>query len=133
MRYLLDTDWAINWMNGKKVFLDKIEEFRNDLAISIISVAEIYEGVYGSKNPARHENVFKDFLSGVATIELSEGICKKFGELRNFLRNKGELIGDFDLLIASSAIVNNLILLTDNIKHYEKISNLKFKTSHEDL
>lgn len=132
MRYLLDTDWVINWMNGKKAFLDKIEELRNnDLAISIISVAEIYEGVYGSKNPAMHEIVFKDFLSGVAIIELSEGVCKKFGELRNSMRKTGLLTGDFDLLIAATALENNFVLLTDNEKHYKKITGLSFKTSSE--
>ena len=130
MRYLLDTDWVINWMNGKKVFLEKIEELRNNgLAISIISMAEIYEGVYGSKNPARHESVFTDFLSGVTIIELSEGVCKKFGELRNSMRKTGLLIGDFDLLIAATALENNFILLTDNEKHYKKIAGLSLKTS----
>lgn len=95
----------------------------------MISVAEIYDGIFGSRNPARHEEIFKEFLTGVDVLDITEAVSRKFGELRNSLRKKGELIGDFDLLIASTALMNNLVLLTDNVKHYEKIKGLKIKKS----
>ena len=130
MKYLLDTDWIIHWLKGNQVVVGRVKELEEDgLAISMISIAEIYEGIFGSKNPKKHEEDFKEFLTGVSVLEIGEDICKKFGELRNGLRKKGELIGDFDLLIASSALVSNLTLLTDNVKHYEKVKGLKIKTS----
>jgi len=129
MKYLLDTDWIIHWLNGKQVVVEKVKDLKEyGLAISIISVGEIYEGIYGSKTPRKHEEDFKGFLTGVIVLEITEEICKKFGELRNNLRKKGELIGDFDLLIASSALMNGLTLLTDNVKHYERVNGLKIKT-----
>lgn len=130
MKYLLDTDWILDSLKGKQPVAEKIKEFREDgLGVSIISVAEVYEDIFGSKEPDKHERIFKEFLTGVEIIELTEIICKKFGELRNELRKKGELIADFDLLIGSSALVQNLTLLTGNVKHYEKIKGLKIKSS----
>ncbi|MBI4177471.1 MAG: type II toxin-antitoxin system VapC family toxin [Candidatus Aenigmarchaeota archaeon] len=126
MVYLVDTDWIISWLKGKQAVVEKLKELsKHSLAVSVISVAEIYDGIYGSKNPERHEDVFKEFLTGVTVIDVDEGVCKKFGELRNYLRNRGELIGDFDTLIAATAISRNAFLLTDNIKHYAKIKNIK--------
>lgn len=131
MNYLLDTDWAIHWLKGRKVVIEKVKELEEEgLAISMISVAEIYEGIFGSKNPKKHEEDFKEFLIDVTVVEITEEICKKFGEIRNILRKRGELISDFDLLIASSALINNLTLLTDNVKHYERIKGLEIKTSY---
>jgi len=129
MRYLLDTDWIIHSLKGSHIVTEKVKELREEgLAISIVSIAEIYEGIFGSKDPDKHEKVFKEFLTGVTVLEITEEICKRFGELRNGLRKKGELIGDFDLLIASTTLVDGLILLTDNVKHYEKVKDLKIKT-----
>jgi len=130
MKYLLDTDWTIDSLKGKQPIAERVKEFREEgLAVSMISVAEIYEGIFGSKDPKKHEEIFKEFLSGVIILEITEDICKKFGELRNELRKKGELIDNFDLLIASTTLVNNLTLLTNNVKHYERIKGLKIKSS----
>ncbi len=52
-------------------------------------------------------------------------ICKIFGRERNKLRKQGNIIGDFDLLIASICLRYDLILLTNNKKHFEKIDFLK--------
>ncbi len=130
MSFILDTDWIVHWLKGRKEIIDRVEVYRKDgLYVSIISVAELYEGIYGSKQPEKDEQILKDFLRGVTLIEITEEICKKFGELRNRLRKKGELIGDFDLLIASTALINNLTVLSDNIEHYKRIKGLKFETS----
>ena len=130
MPFLLDTDWIVHWLKGSKKIIHKVEECKEEgLNVSMISVAELYEGVYGSKNPEKDEQILKDFLNGVIVPEVTEDICRKFGQVRNNLRKRGELIGDFDILIASTALANNLTILTDNVKHYEKIEGLKFATS----
>ena len=130
MSFLLDTDWIVHWLKGKKEIVDKIEMYRKEgLSASIISVGELYEGIYGSPNKEKDGQILKEFLKGITLLELTEDICRKFGEIRNNLRKRGELIGDFDLLIASTALINNLTLLTGNVKHYERIKGLKIKSS----
>ena len=98
---------------------------KEGLAISVISLAELYEGVYRSADPISNETVLKDFLSGVMVLEINEEISKKFGELRAMLRTQGRLNGDFDLLIASTGLCYNLTLLTYNINEFERVENLK--------
>lgn len=128
--YLIDTDWIIDYLNDREVIVKEIQEkFGVGLNISIISLAELYEGIYGSENFEENEKELDEFLIGVTVLELTKDICKNFGELRNELRKRGELIGDFDLIIASTALQNNLTLLTDNTKHFKRIKELKIKSS----
>ncbi len=126
MNYLVDTDWIIHGLHGKEKEVTKLLELKKEgLAISVISLAELYEGVYGSADPVSNERVLKDFLTGVTVLEINEEISKKFGEQRAKLRKQGKLIGDFDLLIASTSLCYNLTLLTYNINEFERVENLK--------
>ncbi len=126
MRYLIDTDWIIHGLHGiEKVVKKLLELKREGLAISVISLAELYEGVYRSTDPASDEKSLEDFLSGVEILEISEEICKIFGKQRACLRKEGKLIGDFDILIASTCLYHDLTLLTDNIRDFKRIDGLK--------
>jgi len=126
MKYLVDTDWIIHALHGKEKEVTKLLELKKEgLAISVISLAELYEGVYRSADPISNETVLKDFLSGVMVLEINEEISKKFGELRAMLRTQGRLIGDFDLLIASTGLCYNLTLISYNIKEFERVDDLK--------
>ena len=124
--YLLDTDWVIDYFNNKEPTSSKIEELRDEgIGISIISLAELYEGVLNSKNPESSENLLLEFTSEVSVMELDEGICRIFGDLRGKLRKKSLLIDDFDIVIASTAIYHEITLCTNNRKHYDRIEGLK--------
>lgn len=124
--YLLDTDWVIDYFNDKEPVSSKIEILRDEgIGISIISLAELYEGVRNSMNPESSEKMLLGFISGVAIVGIDEGICRTFGDIRGMLRRKGLLIGDFDLLIASTALYRQIPLCTNNRKHYERIEGLE--------
>jgi tRNA(fMet)-specific endonuclease VapC len=124
--YLVDTDWIIHYLNGNKGIVEKIESLkRGGLAASVVSVAELYEGIYYSTNPASNEKALNDFLSGVSTLGIEDEVCKVFGKERGRLRQEKKMIGDFDLLIASTCLHHRLTLLTNNRKHYEMVDGLK--------
>ncbi len=124
--YLLDTDWVIDYFNNKEPTSSKIEELIDEgIGISIISLAELYEGVLNSKNPESSENLLLGFMSEVSVMEIDEGICRIFGELRGKLRKKSLLIDDFDIIIASTAVYHEITLCTNNRKHYDRIEGLK--------
>ena len=95
------------------------------MALSIVSLAELYEGIYHSTDPQKDEKALKKFLEVVSILEINEEICKIFGRERARLRKLGRMIGDFDLLIASTCLCYDLILLTNNIKEFERVKNLK--------
>ncbi len=65
-----------------------------------------------------------EFLSGVVILGIDEDICRRFGRLRGSLRSAGQLVGDFDLLVAASALRHDLTLLTNNRRHFERIEGL---------
>ena len=131
--YLVDTDWIIEYLRGNSKIVSILQKlFDTGLFVSAISVAELYEGVHASKNPKTHEESLRDFLSGVVILGIDIEVCKIFGKLRHELRERGELIGDFDLLIAATALSNNLTILTNNTKHFKRIKGLNV-LSEQDL
>jgi tRNA(fMet)-specific endonuclease VapC len=76
LSYLIDTDWIIHYLNGNKGIVEKIESLEKDgLAVSVISVAELYEGIYYSTNPASNEKALYDFLSGTSTLGIEDEVC----------------------------------------------------------
>ncbi len=128
--FLVDTDWVIDHFSGVGTVTRRLQELqKHGLALSIISVAELWEGVYFSKDPARSEAMFAEFISGVVILGIDEEICKRFGQLRGSLRSVGKLVGDFDLLIAASALRHDLTLLTNNRRHFERIEGLRMEST----
>jgi tRNA(fMet)-specific endonuclease VapC len=79
IHYLVDTDWTIDYLLGVPAVTEKLTELKpKGLAISIITMAEILEGVYYSKDPARSRQGFDAFLEDVPVLEIDEEIAKVF-------------------------------------------------------
>ena len=129
MRYLVDTDWAIDHLHRVSRVVLRLEELASEgLGLSIITLAELYDGVLGSSNPQRDEQTLRTFLSAVEVVHLDESICRIFAEERGRLRAAGTLISDFDLLIGATAIRHDLTLLTNNRRHFERLANLSVES-----
>jgi len=125
--HLVDTDWIIEFLKGNKEVINKLSLLikRGNLCISIISLAELYEGIYRSRGQKKHLQGLNNFVSGVIVLNIDDEICKIFGKERASLRREGNLIDNFDLLIASTCLAYDLVLITDNIKHFERIKSLR--------
>ena len=109
--YLIDTDWIIDHLCGIAPVTQKLQVLEPEgLAISIISLAELYEGVHYSRDPGRSMAAFQQFLTGVVVLPLDEAICDLFGKERGRLRKMGRTVGDCDLFIACTAICNGVTL-----------------------
>lgn len=126
MKYLIDTDWTIHYLNGNQSIVDQLIALRKEgLAISVTSLTEVYEGVYYSRDPKSSQEGLNNFLKLVTILPDSDETAKIFGKLRGGLREKGKLIDDFDLMIASTALHHNLTILTNNRKHFERVDGLE--------
>ncbi len=124
--YLVDTDWIIDHLNGKEIVRQKLKELRpSGIAISMISLAELYEGVYYSHDPIKSQSILEALLMQFEIVGIDEETCKIFGKERGELRQKRKIIGDFDLMIASICLRRNFTLLTNNLKHFERLRNLR--------
>ena len=129
LSYLVDTDWTIHYLNGQERIRKRLEEYREvGLAFSVISLAEVYEGIYYSTDPNGNEEGLNEFLEGITLIGIDEETCQLFGKERGRLRSVGRMISDFDLLIGITALQNDLTLLTNNRRHFEHIDGLRIES-----
>jgi len=112
-------------LKGEEQAVRAIKELQSELLyISIISVGEILEGLLETKNKKKLVQ-FNDLLKTVVVINVDLPIIKKFASMRKSLREKGLLIDNFDLLIAASCLVHDLVIVTGNVSHFKRIAGLK--------
>ena len=127
MNFLIDTDWTIDYLNGARYVRVRLDDLDiSDLGISVVSVAELYEGVLYSRNMEDDHAALNLFLENEVTVlGIDVEICRIFGRERGRLRRQGQMIGDMDLLIASTCLRHNLTLLSNNRRHFESVGGLE--------
>ena len=126
MRYLLDTDICIYYING---FQPNVREnihqhSASDIVVSAITKCEMYAGSSGSRNPARSRAEQDFFLRQFTSLPFDDRAADKYGEVFAELKRSGNLISELDLQIAAIALVHNLTLVTHNTRHFSRVANL---------
>lgn len=127
MRYLLDTSYVISGILGRHHYSPKRlhEVGAAHAAISIISLAELYEGPFHTTNPPAAFAELHDDLRPLPVLPITNRTCRIFAELRASLRRAANRRPDFDLFIASTAIQYDLTLLTKNVRDFAGIPGLR--------
>lgn len=126
MTYLVDTDYVADYLKGYKTATTLLQKLLpQGLRISIITFAEVYEGIYFGHNRQAHEAGFRQFLTTTPVLGVTRSVAHQFALIRGDLRTKGSLILDPDLYIAATAIHHHLTIVTRNLKDYERIPHLK--------
>jgi tRNA(fMet)-specific endonuclease VapC len=126
VKYLVDSDWLIDAATGRaraQQILARLSD--EELAVSIVGVAEVYEGAFGTPGPLLALTGLRDFLADFVIVPLTDPIVERFAQLRAALRRQGQMIPDMDLLIAATALEENLTLLTRNMRHFARIPELR--------
>ena len=126
MQYVADTDWVISYQRGVAPVVRCFDGLLpNGIGLSIISVAELYDGILNSPDPTSGEQSLRGFLAmGIDIVDVDSEICRIFARERGRLRAAGMLIPDFDLMIGATALRYNLTLLTNNRRHFERLTGL---------
>jgi len=128
LKYLIDTDICIYWLKGSESVRRRFESVEpGDLAISPITVAELYYGAHNSSRVKENLGQSKSFVRQIEILAMNDSVLETFGRIKSDLRRQGTLIPDFDLLIASAALANKVVLVTNNSQHYSRISGLKIE------
>jgi tRNA(fMet)-specific endonuclease VapC len=109
---------------------DYLESF-DRLTINIISYYEILRGLKDLGNEEKLKK-FEEFVQENEFISIGKDAVIKAAEIYAYLKKQGNLIEDADILMASIAIVENLVLVTNNIKHLERIEGLATENWLED-
>jgi tRNA(fMet)-specific endonuclease VapC len=95
-------------------------------AISEITIAELRFGAENSQNQAENRKVVDEFISRFTILPIFHSL-EVYAREKARLKKKGMLIDDFDLLIGASAISNDLILVTRNVSHFERLEQIKIE------
>ena len=128
MSYLLDTDTCIYWLRNRQSVRERVREIGwNKISICVITVAELYYGAYNSNRVTENLARAEFFIQNLPVLPLNDTALRRFGELKAELRRTGQPIADFDLLIASVALAAGYILVTNNTRHYERITGLQLE------
>jgi tRNA(fMet)-specific endonuclease VapC len=127
MKYLLDTNICIYLIKNKpKKLLTKIHKTPlSEIAISSITIAEMEYGIAKSTKPTESRIALMKFLLPFEIVDFSEQAAPHYGSIRRDLQTKGTPIGNMDMLIASVALAHGLTLVTNNMKEFSRIDNLK--------
>jgi tRNA(fMet)-specific endonuclease VapC len=126
MKYMLDTNICIYIIKKKPedVFTSFSKFKPGDICISSITLAELEYGVSKSMYKMRNKIALTGFLAPLSILPFSENAARVFGEIRAGLEREGRVIGGYDMLIAAHALSEGLILVTNNISEFERISQL---------
>ncbi|MDO8514872.1 MAG: type II toxin-antitoxin system VapC family toxin [bacterium] len=131
MIYLLDTCVVINFSRRKRDWVEVlrrlVKEKDTQLAVSVITYAELRYGATRSVNPQKERDKIKSFIDDflIEIIPITAEVADEFAELKREVEKTGAPLDDFDLLIAATAKVNDATLLTDNQKHFERVGGIK--------
>ena len=116
-------------MNQRDISL--IQKFKKltvgDVGISSITLSELNYGVYKSSNVSINKVRLEEFLMPLEVLAYDEKSSVIYGQIRSQLEKKGQIIGPYDMLIASHSISEGLILITNNEKEFKRIKKLKYK------
>ena len=124
--YLIDTDTLIYNLKGNEAVKDNLKRHLEDpLKISVITLMELYFGAYKSEKVNVNLAKVRTLENTFEIIETNKNSAETYGMLKASLEKSGTPLDDFDLIIASCALAYNLTLVTNNVKHFNRIEGLK--------
>ena len=122
LKYLLDTNIVIYVIKNRPLsVLDAFNRNSGRMAISSITLAELAHGIEKSGNPARNLAVVEDFVSRLEVLPYDDRAAWQYGIILAALEKQGTPIGVNDLHIAGHARSLGLIIVTNNLREFERI------------
>jgi len=106
---------------------------REDQFTSAVCVGELFKGAFRSTAQDRHlRNIEERILPAVTVLPFDVATARVFGEIRAELEANGLILPDADLQIAATALHHALELVTGNVRHFQRIPQLKLNRSLAD-
>ena len=133
MRYLLDTNVCVDYLNGRYPSVtERLQRARpSDVATSAIVAAELRYGAEKSAHRRQNQARLDHFLAEVTVIDFDAGASELYGRLRFSLERDGTIIGPNDMLIAAHAVSLRTTLVTDNVKEFSRVRGLRLENWRE--
>lgn len=135
MQYLLDTNICIylmrkNHLKGRNIIEKLLSVGWDNCFISEYTVAELFYGAECSDAPADNVEQVRSFCRDLHVIPLSD-VLLEFAKQKAMLRKNGLIVEDADIFIGSTAIVKNMVMVTENMKHIGRLKNIQVENWSE--
>jgi len=128
VKYLLDTDTCIYALKQQPAVLRRmLSRSRSDVAISVITEAELRTGAAKSSAPVKTMRLVENFLRPLTVIEFNSDDAAAYAEVRAKLERAGAPIGPFDTLIAAQAVSRKLVLVSNNEREFSRVTSLRLE------
>lgn len=124
---IVDTDTLSYFFRGVPDVVAKLDTYLLEFGfinLSVVTYYEVLNGLY-YKDAKKQMQKFEHFVALNHVLPLTEEIAEKSAKIHATLRKKGLVIGHNDILIAGTALVNNLTLISNNISDFSKVESLK--------
>ena len=126
MTYLLDTDIVIYSIKGSETVALNIENHqKSPLALSVITYGELLFGAHKSKNRDSNLATVYRLREIFPVIPVDNPVIQTFSDIKARSQKTGQIVADFDLLIAATALTFNMTLVTNNTRDFKKVKGLK--------
>jgi tRNA(fMet)-specific endonuclease VapC len=126
VKYLLDTDTCIYALKQNRAVLGELlMKSRDDVAVSVISEAELRTGAAKSASPAKTLRLVENFLAPLTIVEFTSEDAAIYAQIRAKLERAGTPIGPLDTIIASQAVARNLTLVSNNEREFRRVPGLR--------
>ena len=129
MAFLFDTDAISELMRPRPLatYIEWLRDIpREEQFTSAVVIGELYKGAYRSQARSKHlNNIEQRIIPAVTSLPYDVATAKVFGQIRAKLEEAGAILPDADLQIAATAIYHDLELVSGNLRHFSRISNLK--------
>lgn len=128
-RYLLDTNICIYLIKKHPPeVLAKFQQIQlKQLHIPSIAVFELYYGIEKNSSQQRNLSALENFIAPLTVVDFTLEAAKKAAKVRSALEKQGTPIGVYDLQIAAIALAENMTLLTNNTREFERVKGLKLE------
>ena len=124
---LLDTDICIELLRGNNRVIEKRRNYDDRVAISFMSVAELFYGAEKSDNPNENNSLVEEFFLTVRIINSDLDILRKFGEIKATIGKAGNILSDADIFVAATTLAKCNMLITGNVNHFMRIEELRIE------
>ncbi len=126
LKYMLDTNIVIYVIKKRPVSALEVFNLHSGLlCVSSITYAELLHGVEKSAKPEHNLRQVEDFISRLEVLDYNRKAAAHYGEIRADLERKGTIIGINDLHIAGHARSEGMVLVTNNLREFERVEGLR--------
>jgi len=128
VKYLLDTDTCIYALKQRTAVLERmLSRSRADVAVSVITEAELRTGAAKSSSPVKTMRLVENFLRPLTVVEFTSDDAASYVDVRAKLERAGTPIGPLDTLIAAQAVGRKLILVSNNESEFGRVAALRME------